>query len=188
MAQESDAEALLAIYSHYVTNTPITFEYEIPNPDEFIKRIREINSEYPYLVCSADEKIVGYAYAHRYKERAAYQWSAELSVYLDKDSVGLGIGSALYAALIEILKIQNVQSIYGGVTSPNENSEKLHKKMGFVLIGTQHKVGYKNNRWHDVMLFEKHIGNHDPEPSQFQKIECIDKAILDSILENSIRK
>lgn len=182
MAKETDAEEILAIYSYYITETPITFEYEVPSINDFKKRIREISSEYPYLVCLIDGIIVGYAYAHKHKERAAYQWNAELSVYLDKNSVSRGIGKALYTTLLKILKLQNIQNVYGCVTSPNFRSENLHKRLGFELTGVHHKTGYKCNKWHDVMWFEKHIGNHELEPLAFKKVRNIDRTIIDEVL------
>jgi phosphinothricin acetyltransferase len=143
LAQETDAAEILKIYDTYVKETVITFECETPSLDEFRDRIKEISSDYPYVVCVSDEKIIGYAYAHRQMERAAYQWNAELSVYIDKIFFRRGVGKALYSALIEILRMQNVRNVYGGVTSPNENSEKLHEYFGFRKLGVYHNTGYK---------------------------------------------
>lgn len=185
MAKETDAEEILVIYASYITKTAITFECEIPSINDFKKRIRKISSEYPYLVCLIDGKIVGYAYAHRQMERAAYQWNAELSVYSDEIFVGLGIGKALYNVLLEILKLQNVQNVYGGITSPNIKSEKLHRGFGFELLGIYHNTGYKCNQWHDVMWFEKHIGNHEIKPLPFIKIDRINSTIVADILYKS---
>ena len=84
-AKLSDAERLLEIYSPYVIETAITFEYDVPSVEEFRGRIEDISSEYPYIVCTYKDEIIGYAYAHRHMERAAYQWNAELSIYLDME-------------------------------------------------------------------------------------------------------
>ena len=135
MVKDTDAQEILSIYAHYIKETAITFEYEVPTLAEFTKRIREISSDYPYLVCWLDGNIIGYAYAHRQMERAAYQWNAELSVYIDKSHLHHGIGKALYSALIKILRMQNVCNLYGSVTSPNKNSEKLHEAFGFSKLG-----------------------------------------------------
>jgi len=185
MAEETDAEEILAIYAFYITKTPITFECEIPSIIDFKKRIREISSGYPFLVCLIDGKIVGYAYAHKQMERAAYQWNAELSAYLDENFVSLGIGKALCNALLEILKLQNIQNVYGGVTSPNIKSENLHRSLGFELLGVYHNTGYKCNKWHDVMWFEKHIGNHELEPLAFKKIGNVNGRIVNDILNKN---
>ena len=97
-AKMEDAQALLAIYAPYVTDTPVTFEYEVPSLGEFTGRIQSVSADYPYLVCERDGTAIGYAYAHRYKERAAYQWDAELSVYLSGESRGQGLGPHGWAA------------------------------------------------------------------------------------------
>ncbi len=182
LVQETDAAEILAIYEFYIKETAITFECETPSLDEFRNRIKEISSEYPYIVCLSDKKIIGYAYAHRQMERAAYQWNAELSVYIDKNCLHCGVGKALYNTLIEILQMQNVRNVYGGITSPNENSEKLHEHLGFKKLGVYHNTGYKCGAWHDVAWFEKTIGNYDLDPKPFLSIREIDKKTIMEIL------
>ena len=182
LVQETDAAEILAIYEFYIKETAITFECETPSLDEFRNRIKEISSEYPYIVCLSDKKIIGYAYAHRQMERAAYQWNAELSVYIDKNCLRCGVGKALYNTLIEILQMQNVRNVYGGITSPNENSEKLHEHFGFKKLGVYHNTGYKCGAWHDVAWFEKTIGNYDLDPKPFLSIREIDKKTIMEIL------
>ncbi|RDY27264.1 N-acetyltransferase [Romboutsia weinsteinii] len=183
IAKENDARELLEIYTPYITNTSITFEYEVPTLDEFRNRIINISKDYPYLVCIIDEKIVGYAYTSRQKERAAYQWNVELSVYVDKLYLRFGIGKALYNALIEISKSQNIYNLYGCVTSPNPNSEKLHEYFGFKKLGVFHNTGYKHGKWHDVIWFEKSIINHESEPKPLLFITDVDEALINKILD-----
>ncbi len=96
---------------------------------------KTIAADYPYLVCLSDDKIVGYAYAHKHHERDAYQWNAELSVYIRKDHMRCGIGKVFYNALMDILKMQNIRNVYGCVTVPNENSERFHESFGFRRVG-----------------------------------------------------
>lgn len=182
LVNESDAEALLAIYRPYVEHTAITCEYETPSAEEFRNRIMEISADYPYIVCISDEKIIGYAYAHRQMERAAYQWNAELSVYVDGAFHRNGIGRALYSALIGILRLQNVRNVYGGVTSPNPNSESLHEHLGFKKLGVYHNTAYKFGAWHDVAWFEKALGDHALDPEPFISIREIDKNAVTGIL------
>lgn len=181
-ATEKDSAALLQIYGQYL-DTAVTFEYCLPTEEEFAERIRSIGSDYPYLVCEEKEKIIGYAYAHCHMERAAYQWNAELSVYLDGSCTSRGIGSRLYQALFEMLRLQNVKTVYGCVTVPNERSEALHEKLGFSRIGTYCLAGYKNGAWHDVCWFEKQIAPHDSEPLPWVSLQCTDKKKLKSILQ-----
>lgn len=133
-AAPADSAALLKIYGEYL-DTPITFECALPSEAEFAGRIAAIGREYPYLVCLEKGRIVGYAYAHRQAERAAYQWNAELSVYLDRSCTSRGLGRRLYGALIDILRLQGIRTVYGCVTVPNEKSEGLHQALGFPAAG-----------------------------------------------------
>ncbi len=165
-AEETDAKELLKIYGQYI-DTSITFEYCLPSEEEFRQRIRNVKQEgYPYLVCMEDGRITGYAYAHRPFERAAYQWDAELSIYLDRSCTCGGLGGRLYGILLELLKMQGVRTVYGCVVSPNPKSERLHERMGFQRIGVFKNTGYKNGTWLDVVWFEKKIGSFSggPEP------------------------
>ena len=141
-ASAADAAALLAIYGQYL-DTSVTFEQDLPSEAEFARRIGEYGGMHPYLVWEEGGRPVGYAYAHRLGERAAYQWNAELSVYLDRDCTGRGVGRRLYSALMDILRLQGIRTVYGCVTLPNEKSEGLHRTMGFQKLGTYHSAGYK---------------------------------------------
>jgi phosphinothricin acetyltransferase len=182
LVQEADTTEILKIYEPYVKETAVTFECETPSLSEFRNRIKETSLDYPYIVCVSDEKVIGYAYAHRHMEREAYQWNAELSVYIDKNYFRLGVGKTLYSALIEILRMQNVRNVYGGVASPNEKSEKLHESLGFKKLGIYHSTGYKCGAWYDVAWFEKNIGDYDLEPKSFMSIQEIDKKTIMEIL------
>lgn len=182
LAEEKDALALLAVYNQYI-DTTVTFEYELPTEEEFKRRIREVIAVYPYLVCEEDGKIVGYAYAHRSWERAAFQWDAELSIYLDKNVRSKGLGKKMYQMLIDILKMQGVKNVYGSVTSPNSRSERLHKSLGFQYLGAYHNTGFKCGRWCDLMWYEKQIGEYEGEPKPVRAIGTIKKEVLEEILE-----
>lgn len=187
-AAESDCGDILAIYAPYVENTSVTFEVDVPRPEDFLARMRKIKSRYPYLVAVAEGRTVGYAYAVELMERAAYQWNAALSVYLRADFAGRGLGTALYQALMELLKLQNFQNVYGVVTLPNPASVKLHQRLGFRPVGQYEKAGYKCGAWHEVMFFEKHIGDHGfrPEPPIF--INEIDENAIAGILTGAALK
>jgi phosphinothricin acetyltransferase len=183
LVQESDSARILEIYRPFVEETAISFEHQIPTQQEFTERIWKVAQEYPYLVYLLDETIVGYAYAHRHMERAAYQWNATLSVYIDKGFQRQGIGRQLYACLMEILKLQNIHNVYGIVMTPNPNSEKLHESFGFRRIGIFQKTGYKHGDWHDVTWFEKSIREHEADPRPFIPIEEIDPSAIATILD-----
>lgn len=161
-AAAGDAAALLDIYQPFITDTVITFEYDVPAAEEFAARITDTLTDFPYLVCERDGVPVGYAYAHHIRERAAYDWAVELSIYLAPAAQGQGIGTVLYRCLIDLLERQNVRILYGCVTLPNEGSRRLHEKLGFVLTGVWHGSGWKFDGWHDVGWFEKRLGGDAP--------------------------
>lgn len=169
-----DAEAILDIYAYYVLHTAVTFEYEVPGLEEFRQRIRHTLERYPYLLAEADGRITGYAYAGPFKERAAYDWSIETSIYIAEDARGMGIGSLLLDALESILRQQNILNVNAciGVPAGEEDeyltfaSMKFHEKKGYRLVGTFHQCGYKFDRWYNMVWMEKMIGAHrSPQPS-----------------------
>ncbi|MDR3258210.1 MAG: GNAT family N-acetyltransferase [Fusobacteriaceae bacterium] len=182
LLSETDAAEILEIYRPYVEKTTISFEYDVPSLKEFEQRIKDIISFYPYLVYIINDKIVGYAYAHRYQARAAYQWNAEMSIYLLEGYKGKSIGCKLYGATIEILKLQNVKNLYGIVTVPNPPSQKFHEQFGFKEMGIYQNTGFKCEQWHNVILFEKSIGEYDKSPKQVISIKSIEKDTIDEIL------
>lgn len=164
LATQEDVPALLAIYKRYIP-TNITFEYALPSEEEFSRRVESISSFYPYLVAADGESVLGYAYAHRIAERAAYGWGAELSIYLHPDAAGKGLGKRLYLTLIELLRLQGVRTVYGLVASPNPASEELHRSLDFHLMGVQRNAGYKNGGWIDLLWFERAIAPYSPAPA-----------------------
>ena len=183
-AQPADSSALLAIYAQYIA-TPITFEYALPTEAEFADRIAHIARDYPYLVCEENGQIIGYAHAHRHMEREAYQWNAELSVYLDQEFTLRGLGKRLYHILMEMLKLQGIRTVYGGVTLPNTGSEALHGAMGFQVLGTYRKAGFKAGQWHDVAWFEKAIAPHDDNPQPITAVRHIPREQLQRIISSA---
>ena len=180
-ATEADADALLAVYAPYI-ETPVTFEYTCPTAAEFAARIREISAVYPYLVLESEGHIIGYAYAHRARERAAYDWLAELSVYLHPAHTGRGLGKRLYALLLDLLTMQGIKTAMGCVAAPNPASEALHASLGFTLVGTSQCSGYKNGRWHDVLWYEKPLGAYDVPPAPVTPIGQLDAGAVQEAL------
>jgi L-amino acid N-acyltransferase YncA len=155
--RESDAEALCNIYNRYIETTSITFE-EIPlQEDEMISRINNVTKNYPWLVYEENERVLGYTYGSRWKERAAYRHSVELAIYLDSDNVGKGIGSLLIGKLLgelRALKDMSIHAVIYGVALPNPASEALCEKFGFNKIAHLREVGYKFEKWVDVGYWE----------------------------------
>ena len=156
----------------------------LPSLAEYLRRVEDTRREFPYLVCELDGRLIGYAYAHRIREREAYQWSAELSVYLDPALTSQGLGRLLYTTLIRLLKLQNIRTVYGGVTGSNRGSVRFHEKQGFSLLGCFHNIGYKNGRWLDVLWYEKQIAAYD-EPLPCTRFEQLDQAEVQAILDEA---
>jgi phosphinothricin acetyltransferase len=150
IAVTGDARSVAEIYRPYVEETAITFEEEAPSAAEMESRIAKVGSAYPWLVAEEDGEVLGYAYATKYRERAAYRWSLETSIYVERESRGRGLGCALYGALIPILREMGIASLYGVVTLPNPRSLALHARFGFEPLCTFAKVGFKRGAWHDV--------------------------------------
>lgn len=164
-AAAKDAAELLEIYAPYVTGTTVSFEYEVPAVEEFRRRVEETSARYPYLVWEEDGALLGYAYAHPYAARPAYQWSAELTVYLRQGVSRRGLGSRLYGALMELLRLQGVRNVYGCVTAENTASVAFHHALGFREAGRFSQVGYKLGRWLDVLWLEKALASGgEPQP------------------------
>jgi len=164
-AAAEDAAALLAIYRPYIPDTYITFEWSDPGEAEFARRIEATLAAYPYLVYEEDGHILGYAYAGRQMDRAAYDWNAVLSIYLDQSERGRGIGSKLYGALLELLRLQGVRHAYALISAPNPPSEAFHEKMGFERLALFPQMGYKIGGWWDILWMGKLLNPlGDPAP------------------------
>lgn len=157
LANSSDAATLLAIYAPYVENTAITFEYEVPTIEEFATRIEKTLEKYPYLVAEEDGLILGYAYASTYYARAAYDWAVELSVYVSQDARGKGVGSMLYDELEDLLDQMGYMHFLACISLPNEASLALHRKRGYQQVAHFPKIGYKFERWHDIVWLQKSL-------------------------------
>ncbi len=183
LATPEDAERILEIYTPYVLKTAVTFETEPPDLSEIQRRIRTVSAVYPYLVCELNGRVIAYAYAHRYLERAAYEWSAELSVYVEEAYCQhFSIGTALYTALRDILARQNVQNLYALVSGENKKSIALHKKIGFRKIAVYEQIAYKRNCWHDVVVFQMLLGEHQNPPSALVPLPSLNDGEVEKIL------
>lgn len=169
-ARESDAEALLAIYAPYVTETAITFEYTVPTLAEFRERMTITLIKYPYLVAVQDQKIVGYTYASAFKNRPAYDWAVETTIYVKQDSRKSGVGKKLYQALEKVLKQQHICNLYACIAYPNPGSIGFHEQLGYQAIGHFSKCGYKFETWYDMIWMEKMIAEHECHPEPFKPI------------------
>ncbi len=174
--QCADAAALAEIYRPYVEETAITFEYEAPSAEAFGKRIAQITARYPYLVAEdAAGRPCGYAYASTFKERAAYDWSVETSIYVACGMHGCGIGRALYEQLEACLRRQNVRNLYACLAAPrpgsdrlDESSRRFHERLGYRLVGTFSQCAYKFGQWYDMIWLEKFLAPHTATVEPFR--------------------
>lgn len=167
-ATEQDAEACAAIYAPYVTDTAITFEYDPPSAAEMARRIAASQRAHAWLVLEEEGRVVGYAYAGPFKERVAYRWSAEVSVYLEPGRRRSGSGRLLYEALFARLAERGFRTLVAVMTLPNDASEGLHRALGFEPAGTLRRVGWKHGEWRDVAWAQRSIGADDGPPTELE--------------------
>jgi L-amino acid N-acyltransferase YncA len=157
-ATARDAAACAAIYAPYVTDTVITFEYEPPTAPEMAARIAAAQRTHAWLVLEDGGRLVGYAYGGPHKERAAYRWSCEVSIYLELGRRRSGGGRALYEALLLRLAERGFRTAVAGMTLPNDASVGLHRALGFEPVGTYRRIGWKHGAWHDVAWVQRAVG------------------------------
>ena len=149
-----DAAQIAEIYNYYIKNTHQTFETESLSAEEMQARIAEISENYPYVVAEEDGEIYGYANATQFKTRQAYEFSAEVSIYVKSDAKQKGIGTLLYDRLFEELRQTDIHAIIAGISLPNDGSVRFHEKLGFTKVAHFREVGYKLGRWVDVGYWE----------------------------------
>ena len=170
-----DAAALAAIHAPYAAETAVTFQVEPSTEAMFRRKIEGISPRYPFLVCEEKGCVVGFAYASALRTKEAYQWDAELTVYLARGSHGRGAGSGLYARLLRLLTLQGFAAAYACVTVPNEASDALHRRFGFDEVGRFPAAGYKLGRWHDVVWYRLPLGelpSPPPPPVPFSALSA----------------
>ena len=165
LAQPADAAVMQAIYAPIVATTPISFELVPPTIEEMRQRLAKIQQQFPWLVRVVDDVVIGYAYASAHRERAAYQWAADVSVYVHDQWRGQGTGRTLYRALFALLRAQGYLHVYAGIALPNAGSVALHEKMGMVPVGSYRQVGFKLGAWHDVGWWQGQLGPLPPAPT-----------------------
>lgn len=149
-ATPQDADGILAIYAPIVRESAISFEDEPPTPQQMAQRMSSTLEYLPWLVCERMGDILGYVYASPHRARLAYQWSVDVSVYIQAQARRLGVGRALYTSLFKLLALQGFYHCYAGITLPNPASVGLHESLGFQPVGIYRRVGYKLGAWHDV--------------------------------------
>lgn len=166
LANEGDAQKCLSIYASIVRETPISFELEPPSEEEFRQRILSNLEQMPWLVCEIDGELLGYAYAGKHRQRAAYQWSVESSIYVNAAYRRKRVGKALYTSLMKVLQLQGFYNVYAGVALPNRASVALHEAVGFLPVGVFSSIGYKFGTWHDVGWWQLSLQKDRSAPVQ----------------------
>ena len=185
MAELEDAQDIYNIYEPYILDTVITFEYDkVPVP-VFRERMDKVQSKFPWIVCTVDGKIAGYAYCSPHLERAAFGWDCECTVYLNGSYHNMGIGTALYQALFKIIEKQGFYNIYSLICVPNESSVALHKKFGFTDVGVYYNTAYKLGEWRHLLVMEKALRELQ-NPLPVLSIEHIEQEFLETTFKNAV--
>lgn len=189
IATEADVPEILAIYAPYILNTTYTFEYEIPTQEAFLARFRSITTQFPWLVWEENGQILGYAYGSAPFDRAAYAWCSEISIYLRSEARRKGIGSALYAAVEQLLRLQGYTLVYALITSENTASLRFHEHAGYTFRVDFPRCGYKFGRWLGVIWMEKTLNFvENPSTSPFSWLSIVenDRKLCDILAKMSL--
>ncbi|KAB1188250.1 MULTISPECIES: GNAT family N-acetyltransferase [Haloferax] len=164
-ATESDLPAIRDIYEPFVEQTAITFAYDPPSVADLETKLRK-KTHHPWLVCELDGNVVGYAYAGPIREREAYQWAVETSIYVDPEFQRRGVAHGLYTALLDVLERQGYVTAYAVITTPNPASIAFHESFGFERVGRFERMGFKHDEWHDVEWWELDLRAHPNDPDE----------------------
>ena len=168
-----------------VADTAISFELTVPSAAEMSQRVETLLATYPWLVAVDNGDLAGYAYGSPHRSRAAYGWSTDVSVYVDPQAQRQGVGRALYAALLDVLRRQRFEQAFAGIALPNPASVGLHEAMGFSAIGVYRNVGWKLGRWHDVGWWQRSLGSFNGMPQEPRPMSELDAAEVGEALEQA---
>jgi phosphinothricin acetyltransferase len=173
LAEPTDGAEVAEIYAPVVAGTAISFETEVPSAQEMSDRISDNLTFAPWLVCTDAAHVLGYAYASKHRERAAYRWSVDVSVYVREGRRRGGVGRALYRSLFELLRLQGFYAAHAGIALPNDASVRLHEALGFRPVGVYPQVGFKLGRWHDTGWWQLPLRERTGEPAPTLSIEAL---------------
>ena len=193
LATAEDAEQLLEIYTPFVISedsslSNVSFELAAPDVEEFRQRIQDISKQFPYLVGEVNGQILGYVYCHPYRERLAYQWAVEVTIYLAPAGQGKGLGRLLYETMEKLLCLQGVTMAYSCITVGNDHSIKMHEALGYRLIGTFTNSGYKNGQWLDTVWLEKQLQPCPKQPDNIKSWWELDPDAVAAVLTEATAK
>ena len=192
-AAPEDAEQLLEIYTPFVISedsslSNVSFELAAPDVEEFRQRIQDISKQFPYLVGEVNGQILGYVYCHPYRERLAYQWAVEVTIYLAPAGQGKGLGRLLYETMEKLLCLQGVTMAYSCITVGTDHSIKMHEALGYRLIGTFTNSGYKNGQWLDTVWLEKQLQPCPKQPDNIKSWWELDPDAVAGVLTEATAK
>jgi L-amino acid N-acyltransferase YncA len=161
----ADTAAALAIYAPYILGSAATFEADVPDAAAFQARIQSYTARFPWLVVEIGGAIAGYAYGSTHRDRSAYQWTCESSIYVAPAFQGRGVARPLYEALLALLRHQGFRTVYAGITLPNEASVRLHEKLGFTPFAVFENVGFKLGAWQKVGWWRQALNSFTADPA-----------------------
>ena len=165
-AQDDDGAAVAAVYAPYVRDTPVSFEIEPPSATVMTERIINTLDALPWLVAERGGEVVGFAYAGKHSQRAAYRWTVDVTVYVRDGERRTGVGRRLYQTLLGTLRQQGFRSAFAEIVLPNPGSARLHDAMGFRHIGVHKDIGYKLGRWQDIGYWRLGLSDGTTAPSE----------------------
>ncbi|NLI92310.1 MAG: N-acetyltransferase [Peptococcaceae bacterium] len=186
LAREEDAQEILNIYRPYIEDTAVSFETEVPTIVEIRRRIRCSLDNYCWLVWEEGGQIRGYAYASKHRERAAYRWAVDVSIYIDGHWHGKGVGKALYSSLFAILRLQGYFNLYACICLPHPKSVGIHEYFGFKKNAHFHQVGYKLGQWWDIGWWEMFLSDKSIVPGEPLSISKLDQNEVQRILAKPV--
>ena len=185
LAKPGDAAGILEIYAPHVISGSCTFEIDVPTEEAIRQRIENGLLKFPWIVYEIDGQIGGYVYASSHREREAYQWTCECSVYVHPEFKGKGLGEKMYRVLFNMLKIQGLVNVYAGISLPNEASVRLHEKCGFLFFAGYENVGYKLGAWQKVGWWKLQLLPYLLNPPPPLKFSSLDPSVINKMLADT---
>jgi phosphinothricin acetyltransferase len=183
LAEPEHFTLIYEIYKPFVIDTPISFETEPPTFEAFANRIQLTMKIYPWLVCCFDEEVAGFASASRHRQRDAYKWSVEVSIYVKQVFRNRKVATGLYTSLLEILKLQNFKNALAGISLPNEISVAFHESLGFKQIAEYENIGYKLGKWHNTGWWQKPLNVYLDNPENPVSLDQITQHQINQALK-----
>ena len=170
LARDTDIPAITGINDWYIARTAANFHAQPTGEEAMLEQWRHTRERYPWLVAEASGAVIGFARASPWKGRCAYDWSAEVTVYVHHEHHRKGAGAALYVRLFEILRNQGYRTVLAGITQPNQASVRLHERMGMTKVGHMKRVGWKFQAWHDVGYWQLELVDDDAAPHTIKRV------------------